>query len=460
MKKIYRCFFISFSMLAFCTAFAAQNNTLNVGELKSRLIQDVKKATETSSLYSVVRQEIEDYYGLQDFSDPNHETGWYRVDDFLKWVQNNEETLKNANVTISDRPVPIKDLYSGGNLNKKEKYYYPFWAYLGARYISHVYGVNTNFEKIKLYVGCVTSSTVAGTGAIFLCLMDGDALPGLINTGIHETTHSLPYLENNSDYSLSELATFYSVYNYGLPVKSKDAVSIGDGVRDIRRTIELRPDLDILVEYNYYLAGLILNSNIRLKDVFLLRDEESIYKISIKNFCFNLVALKNNKFFAELDIKGGKAWPLSPDYFQEREIASILENQDKTIYLGKKSIGLKNYKHLFAKFLKEKESGELYDYVNIFEGIRHIGMEGYLKGMFGIFINSKINRLYDDLYKGLPKEFIDEVNKNSPVQIQNTYQEWKGYEIVEKYDSEIRKVILQTLKRMNIPEAKIPEGYI
>ena len=119
MNRIYKLFLTMILIFTMSPLFALENNGVDALELKGQLIGEIGDREQTPSLYSLVRQELENYYGLQDFSDPNHETGWYRVDDFLKWVQNKEEGLSNQIVNIDAQAVAFKDLYIGGNLSQE-----------------------------------------------------------------------------------------------------------------------------------------------------------------------------------------------------------------------------------------------------------------------------------------------------------------------------------------------------
>ena len=451
MKNIYKCLLTALLVSAAASLFAFGSDVVDVSRLQGQLQNTIEEAVNERPLYSFVKQELSTYYGREDFADPNRQTGWYRVDNFLKWIQDNEEELSKSIVNISDTQHALKELYTESNYST---YYSPFWAYLGARYIANIYGVNSNLDKIKLIIACGKDFTFAGTGEIFLCTHENEVSPSVINTGLHETTHMLAFLRDDADYGLSELATFYSTYNYGLPVKSADALSLGDGVRDIRRTAALRPDMNILYEYNYYLAGLILNQNIKPQDIFSFIDESPNYKISIKNYCFNSVALKDNNFFSKLIQKTGI--PLLEYYFNEQDLAAMRENMGKTLYFGKRNLGGYEYDNLFVK----PNSAESMEYVTTYEGTDPINIKQFLQNMLGNHYSSKINMFYMEIYNGLPQEFIDKVNQQFPAQNARMYTEWKADEMFAEYDSDILAAVLKALNQMNIPQAAIPEGYI
>ena len=51
-----------------------------------------------------MRKELTSYYNRQYFEDADRSSGWYRVDDFLKWVYKNEKALSNATVLLGNEP--------------------------------------------------------------------------------------------------------------------------------------------------------------------------------------------------------------------------------------------------------------------------------------------------------------------------------------------------------------------
>jgi len=64
------------------------------------------------SLYQFVWQEMTAYYQRTNFADPSRSTGWYRVDDFLKWVEKNQTDLNNTFILWNEKRVLLKDLFS------------------------------------------------------------------------------------------------------------------------------------------------------------------------------------------------------------------------------------------------------------------------------------------------------------------------------------------------------------
>ena len=66
MKRLFNNILIMFSLFTFGQAFALSNKVIDMGNLKNKLIEDIKVASQTSSLYSLVKQEFENYYGLKE----------------------------------------------------------------------------------------------------------------------------------------------------------------------------------------------------------------------------------------------------------------------------------------------------------------------------------------------------------------------------------------------------------
>jgi len=454
MKNIYKYLLTVLLVSAAASLFAFGSDFVDVSRLQGQLQNTIEETVNERPLYSFVKQKFTNYYGWEDFADPNHESGWYRVDDFLKFIKDNEQDLQNADVTVSGRPIPLADLYNPENMGMEE-YYYLFWTYLGARYISNIYGINSGFEKINLQI--VTSNfNWGGTGNISIKANSGKAFPVLINTGIHETTHMLPFLKNEPNSTLSELATFYSVYNYGLPVKSEGA-EFKDGIRDLRRTVERRPDINILKEYNYYLGGLVLNAQLDNKKVLSLKDTGVIYRASIGRFILNYIAMKNNMFFTET--RGGGLWEsLGIGYFNEEEAELINSNPNKLVYLGEKKLMTTNYKNLFVEYVNNQYKQNY----SFYEGKNPISAQNYLQNMYGRDYNSGISKLYNKIYKLLPRDFVYEMNKDFPAQTNETFSSvgWDENETLAEYNKGITQAILNALEEMNIPESKIPKGYI
>ena len=448
MRKLYKYLLLILSLFAVWPLFA-QDTIVDVAQLRGQISETIGETANKRTLYSFVSQELSDYYGKSDFSDPNKETGWYRVDNFLDWLKKNEQTLKDETVKMDGESHALKELYAVDNY-AKEGYHNVFWVYLGVRYIISSLDVDVKLRILKIYNACTTTSASPLLGEILLCIEPKATIPYLINVGIHETTHLLPRLQTNLKQvggsfklSLSELATFFATRYYGFPVKSEDATGMHNGVRDMNRVIALRPDFDILNEYNAYLGGLLI-PNITAKEILSMYDED-LSSQKILEFAFNCPAIKKNKFFITKQFKYTSAL----DNLDEGDVALLKENKDKIVYLGQKG----SEHHIFAKW----SEGDEYASVGFFDPLT---MQDYTKKIFGEYANDKVNEFYTQLCNKLPREFIDEVNETFELQTHETYKDKDGKSMVRQYEDEIRSVLIQLLKEKKIPEAKIPAGYI
>lgn len=455
MKKL-NYFIIPLFLFTALPLFALQSDFVDVQKLQGQLTETLQEEVNQPSLYSFVKQELSNYYGKDDFADPDRQTGWYRVDDFLKWVQNNEGELENSVVNTSGQAALLKSLLLENNY-KKENFYNVFWVYLGARYIAYVYKVNLDFDKLRIHNACQTTSASVPMKEIYLCIEPEAALPYLINVGIHETTHLFLRLQVKTDANkkatnfdpLPELATFQATHNFGLPIKKDDSIEGKDGVRDILRTNALRPDVNTLKEYNAYLGGLMM-PNITTKEELLSLVDNPLSSKKIAEVCFNLPAVIRNKFF----IVDTFRHQTSLNNLDAEDIELLTKNKSKKVYLGQKYLKDKDSKeHMFAQW----DEGSEYISVGFYEPIT---IRNYIKNIFGKYASPKINNFYINLYNRLPKEFIDEVNATFEIQTNRTYQDYDGENIVTKYEAQIKDAVVLTLKEMDVPKAKIPEDYI
>lgn len=203
--------------------------------------------TKNTSLYFSTRAQLEQYYGRTDFTDADHVTGWYRVDDFLTWLKQNEADVS--------RELNQADLLL--------QYPQTLWIYLGARYAVDIYQVQPDFARLHIQPGSQNETVhvrMEDTTILFNP-SSHHAIPAAITLGIHEGTHMLPaLLGKEKAISLSELASFYSQHEYGLPVKVEDANVFGYGVRDIRLT-SYRKGFSLVpltYEYMLHIVGLAI----------------------------------------------------------------------------------------------------------------------------------------------------------------------------------------------------------
>ena len=275
-----------FVLLALSLMSAVSYGGINP-QLENTVLRQVAATQQEKTLYKVVRTHLQQYYGRTDFKDPRHKTGWYRVQDFLTWLETHNDELESSNFNYfylnNDAKLPIPKYYYYKVSDFLEQNWddlpgyvvQGFWSYLGVRYLAEVY--HKDFDFSTFILGGVTGKMTSGVqyGTILLNINDKLVFPEAINLGMHEGTHFLPMLSGDqSGNMLSELATFYTEFNYSLPVKKEDADHFAAGTRDMRRVKELRPDLSIYREYNLFVTGIILNEQLTPAKVLTLTDGE------------------------------------------------------------------------------------------------------------------------------------------------------------------------------------------
>ncbi len=197
----------------------------------------------TTSLYSSTRTQLQQYYNRTDFADPDHTTGWYRVDDFLTWLKTHQATLTRD---IQD------DTYTPQAL----------WVYLGARYVAYQFGIAEQIPlQVKLGEPHQGTRVQVEEATILLDPTANRTAPAAITLGMHEGAHLLPVLAAKSTVlSLSELVSFYAQHQYGLPVEVEDAKWFSYGVRDIRLTASRKGYalVPLSNEYILHVLGLVI----------------------------------------------------------------------------------------------------------------------------------------------------------------------------------------------------------
>lgn len=464
MKKIL--LFVFVWLFMFPSVFAKHQVNL------TRRVQD-RIEKQNSSLYNVIRRELQNYYKRDDFSDPNHQSGWYRVDDFLTWVKKNESQLENEKFSAVEQKISLKQIYANSKAWSYEPLYRSFWVYLGGRYIADVYQVKADFSRLSIVFCDNTACTIGGTGTIFISPQSKEVIPSIINMGMHETTHMLPYLMGNKKDQLSELATFYTQYNYGLPVRAKDALTLADGVRDMRRSYQLRPDFNLLYEYNSFIAGHVLNKKIRPVDVLSFVKEGS--EISILEVCLNLVALGQKRLFIQnLDMKTGTTLSLPEDM-----LTSYMENMNFTqadveewkarptleFYLGK-------FKYNKTPFLTSRYGDKIHVFVKYDRDV-FVFSGGYVPATKQRYLEDLVGKnaslmasFYDSLVSWLPPGFVQETQEEFSVQTNTTFlisgpARKERNKLGKRYEAALKRAVMQALKESGAPPAPaIPEGYI
>ncbi|WP_424245970.1 hypothetical protein Dip510_000902 [Elusimicrobium posterum] len=252
-KKLFIMICLALFSLPACARNLNDGGFLSIGQLNiNEIKQEAKKLNEAysagHSIYDAVKGDLAGYYGHSNFQDPSRTNGWYRVADFLNWVEKEENNILNSHIDLGLKGnVPIKDLFLSGKEDERKIFY----EYLGVRYIAELYGFK-KIEKFKFMLGgrgngaSVFSAIIINTNPV-----EKLNFIGFINVGIHEGTHSM--LHENSG---GELSTFYSAQKHALPVKKSDAYL--NGVRNPALACKLSgADRSLILrEYLEYYAGI------------------------------------------------------------------------------------------------------------------------------------------------------------------------------------------------------------
>lgn len=442
----------------------------------SRLDTMVEQQRDQNILYNSVKKELSSYYGRSNFSDPQRTTGWYRVNDFLQWLKQNAPVLENEVVNIPNKQmVFLTDIYPDPAIRRSDADRYIFWIYLGARYIADVYHMQADFSRLSIQFCPDSACTLAGTGMILVDPQAASSVPAILNLGMHEATHILPYLGPQKKGTLSELATFYSQYNYGLPVKLSDATSFGDGIRDIRRTAVLAPHFNFHYEYNYFVAGILLNDQIRPQDVLSLFKKKDIYaEIAVWQTAFTLILADSNGFFMKVpklyDSIAMNEATLKNDMpaLTEEDFAKWKAHIGREFYLGKfdKSDTPFKYKSLLPNkiplFITAME-----EYFSVETGFVRLSKQQYLEKLFGAYAtNKKLKRFYSRLLENLPENVLNSVKSKWPVLTSKTLVNEERKQKVKSdfanlYDAELKDALIKALADAGAPPLPpMPKGYL
>lgn len=179
----------------------------------------LKAQEKAFSLAEFTKTFFEHYYNKTDFADPYHETGWFRADDFLHWVEQEGPELENIfiqhykNDFVSYPPQQESDMVVLG-------------GFLGTYYTASHCTAIKNIYPAVIERGM---SSTAGTFNITIAGFFGNFIT-FIESGIHEGAHMLPYLcagieSPDPSGNLSELISISAELTYGLPIKVQDNLS-------------------------------------------------------------------------------------------------------------------------------------------------------------------------------------------------------------------------------------------
>ena len=458
-------------------------------EVQKIFLGSMPKNTRKHLLSALVTEKMEEYYLQNNFHDPNQKTGWYRVDRFLKWVKKNEQKIQDSsfkfglgdgNLTEYSVKKLARKIYKGSDIPVQLKE--AFWIYLGARYVEDIY--NGNLDNVDLdfsdfaivsdkYMPPLSSEAIAKGfpqnkypyNVIHVDARNRFTIPQAINVGLHESTHLIPMLKKEGGIVvLTELATFYSQYNFGLPVKKEEITSFAYTTRDIRRLSASRPELIFVNEYNYFIAGIILNKQLTPQQVLKLKERKDTIQIfksenTIKEMIYGYLAAKRDTFMIKENFNDHvinvteETLPEKAKLFNINEQVAMNLLPFSSVYIGD---------FVWPNTNLPKESIVLQRQGNhwIFKGNLHkANEEQLLQLVFGeIGNNPKLQEFYDRLISYLPIEIIQMVLQLYPV-VESDFSNLfvTGFDGLEIYWQE---AILRALNDVTTDNMPVPEGYL
>lgn len=467
MKKLLFCLLSLF----FFTPLFAQN----AGAISQRVTAAIQE--QKPPLYTFVQKELQNYYGRADFSDPNRSVGWYRVNDFLKWLSKNAARLETAEMNAVGQQITLKQIYANPKAWEFRPLQLAFWVYLGGRYIADVYQAEADFSRLAVSYCNGGACAFGGTGVIFINPEEKDSIPAAVNLGMHETTHLLTYLMHESSEPLTELATFYSQYNYGLPVKQQEANTFGDTVRDIRLTYAARPDFDLHYEYNYFVAGILINSQIKPQDVLSFSKKAGFNAdISVWQTVLNLLAADKKQFFVRpgnryggISMSEESALALAEKLgFTAQDMQKWKNSPDKEFFLG---VFDKDKLSAAAMYWMPKKTPVFVkhhnDYFSFQAGFTPLNKNQYLEEAFGPYAKTKrLKDFYERLLKNLPPEVTASARQNWPALTTATFLSGPAAREVranfaKPYARQFKQAIIRSLEEAGAPPPPpLPKGYL
>lgn len=432
-------------------------------DLDTAVLAEISRNRATH-LYNFVHNQLTAYYGRTDFADPQKQTGWYRVNDFLKWLQ--QADGKTAETFFN--------YYRQSNKFA--------WVYLGARYIGSKYPelkadfsklivANSKFDfldnhasilgPIGIYIG---EKTFKETG-------NYNNPPTLINLGIHELTHLLPALSPYypDDKAFSEMVTFYSIRTYALPVKAKDALSYSSGVRDFLVTYRYSPIFleNMANEYHAYVVGLLFNWSkeevIRLEDKFPFASEGLLstiipYLFASENRFLDLDLIKTydyQTFYKELaprlKLSDSAAYDL--EHKAQRDVVFLFNSDCQTLQKDF-AYNCPNPARNYPVFLKAYQREP---YFKLFAGIPPSAKRQIPKATPEIM--AKMNRFFQDVAFYVPAKTKQAIFAKAPY-LTPLSPAGIGPMAFKGHYAQISDAIYKALLRSGAKPLAVPPGYM
>ena len=229
--------------------------TFDKDTLESRLRQRMQAAaTQWQAANSVVSQAdkyLSSYYGRDDFSSRE----WARVQDFKRWLKDNEESL-NKQFAADD----IGRQYNSLSAEQKEA---ALGTWLGMKYAVDVIGEKPNKSfpvKLEEDTWNKKDGDRADKGSI--SITKGSFVEKM-NVGLHEAVHLMPNASLRYGYTSAAYGEKYAVaaqQRYGLPVK--EGANAMAGARSFFPAFQAGRSGDMLGEYTEGISALIDYDNI------------------------------------------------------------------------------------------------------------------------------------------------------------------------------------------------------
>lgn len=439
--------------------------------------------------YQSAYDELTDYYNRKDFASPAKTTGWYRVNNFLTWLKQNEKQVQKDFKTAF--PSVCADDTCSMNWQNWHIYQRSWWVFLGVHYVADKQKKSLNYSKLSLLF--CSESNCAKTGDnnskhhIKINVDDSYSIPSDINLGIHEGTHLLPALSQaQKSASLSEFATFWTSYLYALPVKRKDMHTFADGIRDFIRTANTKPEFLIHWEYHPYVAGRFLVPQLRGKNLLSLTVEKNHHADdSLIESVINYIYAANGRYFEENRAEHLKNLSIiAPSWNELIQQGFAKRTQLEKWFTGKYPahyayIGQVDLEKLPELKLTGKYHMFIEDYLSNcstppqkrfyrFEAAAPVSKEQYLRKIYAPFeVTESLKNFYSNIEKTIPAEVKKEMFANIPAIYEPMFspaiprdQDRLSHLIWYKYGNQVTTATLHALKQGGIKPLAIPTGYL
>lgn len=439
--------------------------------------------------YQSAYEELSDYYNRRDFASPSKASGWYRVNNFLNWLKQNEKQVQQDFRTVF--PSVCAEDSCSMNWNNWHIYERSWWVFLGVHYVADKQKKPADYSRLSFLFCNESTCSLAGKGdskhAIKINIDDSYSIPGDINTGIHEGTHLLPYLfHTNDQHLLSEFATFWTSCLYALPVKNKDVYFFSNGIRDFIRTANAKPDLLLHWEYHPYVAGRFLIPQLQRMNLLSLtadrnpHDDEALIQTVI-----NYIYAAHGRYFAENSapdlinlVLVSPSWDelIKQNFATRAQLENWFGGQYPAYYsyIGQVNletlpeVNLTGKQHIFIKDscfdCPKPPQKRFYP----FTAATPVSKEEYLKQIYSPFeVTEELQAFYSNIEKALPAEVKNEMFSKIPAIYEPMFASYTPNDkerlsqlILYKYGKTVTKATLQALKQGGIKPLAVPAGYM